>query len=338
MTAIRIGVIGIGKMGLPMALRLQAHGYAVTVCDTNPMRAALASRHRLRLAPAPAEAARYTRCLVVAVTTPEQVQEVLFGEHGALDVMTSGDCVMLCTSLTSAAVERYARLLADRGIQCIDAPMSGGPDRASYGTLSLIVACDNATFERHRPMLDVMSSRIMRVGTRVGMASRAKMVNNVAAAINLAGMAEAMAMAQRYGINPKQMLEIMESSSGQNWIGSDRLVRAMRGDNEIYAHVGLMAKETAAALDAAQRENLRTPVMAAAAQQLERVCDDGHARSDDSILFKYVQNLGEVTGQDVDDQGNAIVDIDLDGNLDGAGQSPSHVGGTAASPWQRKAS
>lgn len=301
MHATRIGVIGIGHVGLPMALRLQSRGYAVTVCDTNPMRAALATRHRLRLAPSASETARYSRCTIVAVASLEQVQDVLFGPHGVVDVMTAGDCVMLCTTLPAGSVERYARLLADRGIACIDAPFSGGPDRATYGTLSMIVACDNATFERHRPMIDALSSRVMRVGTRVGMASRAKLVNNMAAAINLAGMAEAMALASRFGIQPKHMLELMESSSGQNWIGSDRLVRAMRGDRDIHAELSLMAKETSAGLDAAQREGLRTPMTAAAAQQYERACDDGLAMQDDSALFAYVRDSGELTETSVSD-------------------------------------
>lgn len=301
MHATRVGVIGIGNVGLPMALRLQTRGYAVTVCDTNPMRAALATRHRLRLAPSASEAARYSRCTIVAVATQEQVQDVLFGEHGVLDVMTAGDCVMLCTTLPAGVVERYARLLADRGVACIDAPFSGGPDRASYGTLSMIIACDNATFERHRPMIDTLSSRVMRVGTRVGMASRAKLVNNVAAAINLAGTAEALALAQKFGLNPKQMLEIMESSSGQCWIGSDRLVRAIRGDTDVHAHISQLARETAAGLDAAHHEGLRTPMTAAAAQQYERACDDGLGMMDDSAMFGYVRDVGELVEDGIAD-------------------------------------
>lgn len=294
MTALRIGVIGIGNMGLPMALRIQNHGYAVTVGDTNPLRAAVATRHRLRVAPSAAEAARYSRCVIVAVATQEQAHAVIFGEHGVLEVLTAGDCVMVCTSVAAPTIERWARLLADRGIQCIDAPMSGGPERASYGTLSLIVACDNATFERHRPMIEALSSRVMRVGTRVGMASRAKLVNNLAAAINLAAMTEAMALAHRFGLPPKQMLEIIESGSGQNWIGSERYVRAQRNETHVHAHVAQMAQDSLAALDAAEGAGLRTPLTTAAAQFYERACDDGLARQDDSSLFAYVRDGGEV--------------------------------------------
>jgi L-threonate 2-dehydrogenase len=295
----RIGVIGVGHMGLPMALRLQSQGYAVTVSDTNPMRAALATRHRLRVAPSAAEAARYSRCVVVSVATHQQAQEVIFDAHGVLDVLGAGDCIMVCTSVPPTVIERWSRLLADRGVQCIDAPMSGGPDRASYGTLSMIVACDNATYERHRAMIETLSSRVLRVGTRVGLASRAKLVNNVAAAINLAAMTEAMALAESFGLNPKQMLEIMESSSGQNWIGTDRFVRTLKGATDVQAHVSQLAHEAASGLEAAEQAGLRAPLTAATAQHFERACDDGLAMMDDSVLFKYAREGAIVTEGDM---------------------------------------
>jgi L-threonate 2-dehydrogenase len=143
-------------------------------------------------------------------------------------------------------------------------------------------------------VVDVLSSRVMRVGTRVGMASRAKLVNNLMAAINLAGMAEAMAMAERFGLNPKHMLEIMESSSGQNWIGSDRLVRRLRGETEVHASVALMAHETRAALMSAQAEGLHTPIGRAALLEYTRACEHGLGGKDDSEMFDHARDSGSL--------------------------------------------
>jgi L-threonate 2-dehydrogenase len=290
MAVTRIGVVGIGNMGLPMAVRLQSHGYAVTVCDTDPARASLATRNRLRLAPSAAEAAVHSRCTIVAVATQAQVAAVLFGPGGMVEVAKMGDCVMLCANQPAHAVELQAAALAERGVHVIDAPLSGGPERAAFGTVSMLLACETALFERHRPMIDVLSSRVIRVGERVGMASHATMVNNLAAAINLAGMAEAMALAQSVGLDPWQVLEIVESSSGQSWIGSDRFVRAQRGDRSVQSRIDQLGFETRHAAQAAEALGIDAPLAAAAARVFERACAAGLAAADDCALFPFVRD------------------------------------------------
>jgi 3-hydroxyisobutyrate dehydrogenase-like beta-hydroxyacid dehydrogenase len=289
MAVTRIGVVGVGSMGLAIARRLQNHGFAVTVCDPDPARSDLATRHRLRLAPSPAETALYSRCTIVAVGTSAEVDEVLFGRASVTDALRVGDCVMLCTNQPAGAVERQSAALVQRGIQCIDAPISGGPDRAAWGTLTILVACDPALFERHRPMIDVLASRVMRVGARVGMASHAAMINNLAAAINLAGMAEAMALASRVGLDAAQMLEIVESSSGQSAIGSERLAHAMRGDPAIHARLGHRVRDLQHAATAAAASGVDAPLTAAAARQYQRASAAGLEAADDSSLFRFVR-------------------------------------------------
>jgi L-threonate 2-dehydrogenase len=290
MAVTRIGIVGIGNMGLPMAVRLQSHGYAVTVCDNDPARASQATRHRLRVAPSPADAAVHSRCTIIAVATQAQVAAVLFGDGGVAEVAKMGDCVMLCSNQPAQAVEQQAAVLAERGVHCIDAPLSGGPDRAAYGTIAMLLACEPTLFERHRPMIEVLSSRVIRVGERVGMASHATMVNNLAAAINLAGMAEAMALAQRVGLDPWQVLEIIEGSSGQSWIGSDRFVRAQRGDRAVQSRVDLLGHETLFAAQAAEALGIDAPLAAAAARLFERACAAGLAAADDCTLFPFVRD------------------------------------------------
>jgi putative dehydrogenase len=290
MAVTRIGLVGIGNMGLPMAVRLQSHGYAVTVFDTDRARASHATRHRLRLAPSPAEAAIHSRCTIIVVATQAQVAAVLFGEGGLVEVAKMGDCVMLCTNQPAQAVEQQAAALAERGVHCIDAPLSGAPDRAAYGTMSMLLACEPTLFERHRPMIEVLSSRVIRVGERVGMAAHATMVNNLAAAINLAGMAEAMALARNVGLDPWQVLEIIESSSGQSWIGSDRFVRAQRGDRAVQSRVDHLGQETRFAAQAAEALGIDAPLAAAAARLFERACAAGLAAADDCALFPFVRD------------------------------------------------
>jgi hypothetical protein len=126
----------------------------------------------------------------------------------------AGQTVMLCPTLGPSTVQSHAERLALQGIDFIDAPMSGGPLRAQQGTMSLMVACSDAVWQRSQKLLTALSQQVFRVGTRAGDGARTKLVNNLLAAVNLAGAAEAMALAERLGLDPQVTLSVIEAGSG----------------------------------------------------------------------------------------------------------------------------
>jgi len=197
-----ITIVGIGHMGLGMALRLRDRGHALVVRDLDPAREHLALQAGAGVMPDAAAAAQGSALLIVAVVDAAQTEEVLFGERGAVHGLTAGSTVMLCPTLAPQTVEACAARLAGHGIECIDAPMSGGPVRARDGTMSLMVACADAVFQRWQPLLSDLSTQLFRIGPTPGDGARTKLANNLRAAINLAGAAEALALAQRLGLGP----------------------------------------------------------------------------------------------------------------------------------------
>ena len=209
MTATTTGFIGIGNMGLGMALRLRDLGFAVAVRDIDPEREATAAAHRASVHASPAALARHCDVVVVAVVDAAQCEDVLFGMEGAAPALARGACVMLCPTLSPTSTSGFAARLEALGIDFIDAPMSGGPARARDGSMSLMVACADAVFARHRAMIEALSSKVFRVGARAGDGARTKLVNNLLAAINLAGAAEALALAERVGLDPMRILEVI---------------------------------------------------------------------------------------------------------------------------------
>jgi 3-hydroxyisobutyrate dehydrogenase len=279
----RIGVVGIGNMGLPIAQRLAECGHAVTVHDIDPARLALAAP--LPVAADAATIAAGCDVLIVVVVDAAQTDAVLFGPRGAAPAMGAGQAVLLCPTIGPADTERFAAALAARGIDAVDAPMSGGPSRARDGSMSLMVACADAVFERHEPLLRSMASRLFRVGTRPGDGARTKLVNNLLAAVNLAGAAEALALATRLGLDPARTLDVIEQSSGQSWIASDRLRRALAGDRAPRAHASLLAKDSALALAMARGIGREPALGAAAAAAFALACAGGRAGDDDSCLY-----------------------------------------------------
>ena len=195
---------------------------------------------------------------------------------------------MACPTIAPQDVERFAQRLLERGIAAVDAPMSGGPVRARDGTMSLMVACEDAVFDGHAELLNALSSRIFRISARPGDGARTKLVNNLLAGINLAGAAEVMALAQRMGLELGKTLEVIEQSSGQSWIASDRMRRAIAGDYQPRAHVTLLHKDTRLALDAAAAVGFIGPLGPAAHGVFERAVAAGFAGLDDAALFKLL--------------------------------------------------
>jgi putative dehydrogenase len=279
-------------MGGGMLTRLRGLGWAVAVHDAD----ATAQHHAASLGARPCASAREAAeqldangVLMVVVVDAAQTEAVLWGEGGAAQAMRPGQTVMLCPTLGPATVENQAQRLAQKGIDCIDAPMSGGPLRAQDGSMSLMVACSESVWQRSQTLLQALSQRVFRVGTRAGDGARTKLVNNLLAAVNLAGAAEAMALAERLGLDPAGTLSVIEASSGQSWIGSDRMRRALAGDFEPRAHVSLLAKDTGLAVHMADEAAFDPSLGRMARDLFAQALEQGWVGLDDAALLQLMR-------------------------------------------------
>jgi L-threonate 2-dehydrogenase len=290
-----IGVIGVGSMGLAMVQRLRDSGRAVGVHDIDPARVALARAAGAHVAETPAALAA-CELVIVAVVDAAQTREVLFGSDGLAGALPAGAAVMLCPTIAPDDTAFCAAALEARAIGWLDAPMSGGPERARAGTMSLMVAAADAVFERWQPLLATLAAHVFRVGTRAGDGARTKLVNNLLAAVNLAGAAEAMALAQRLGLDGAATLAVIERSSGQSWIGSDRLRRALAGDERIQARIALLAKDSALALQMAAGSGVPLDVGGAAARHFADAAAAGWIDADDSALLRWLSGAEPARG------------------------------------------
>jgi putative dehydrogenase len=281
-----IGIAGVGNMGGGMAGRLCDRGWQVRACDLVASRVQACVQQGARAAASPADAAAGADALIVCVVDAAQMHEVLFGPAGAAAALAPGSAVLLCPTVAPQDVERIAAELGERGLAPIDAPMSGGPARARDGSMSLMVACADAVFDANRALLETLSSKLFRVGTKPGDGARTKLVNNLLAGINLAGAAEALALAERLGLDAARTLDVIEQSSGQSWIGSDRMRRAVAGDYAPRAHVTLLQKDTRLALEAARTAGFRASIGPAAHEAFNRAVAAGDAELDDAALLR----------------------------------------------------
>ncbi len=288
-----VAVVGAGNMGGAVVERLCELGWRVAVNDVSESaqaRAGAAGAQVLASARQAAQSLKPGAALVVAVVDGEQMRDVLFGAEGAAAALQPGQVVLLCPTISPQDAESTAQQLAALGVDCMDAPMSGGPARARDGSMSLMLGGRADVLRSHQRLLDAMSSRQFVVGGRVGDGARTKLVNNLLAGINLVGAAEAIALAERLGLDAARTLDVIEQSSGQSWIGSDRMRRALAGDFAPRAHVGLLKKDTALAIEAAHAAGFAGLLGPLAARAFEQAHVGGMADLDDAALLLWLRN------------------------------------------------
>ncbi|OOG37311.1 hydroxyacid dehydrogenase [Polaromonas sp. A23] len=275
-------------MGGAMAANLLARGWPVSVCDIDPVKVADLQEKGAVALTAPAQAAPDSIVFIVCVVDAAQTEEVLFGQQGLAGMLQPGHTVVLCPTISPQDVEGFASRLAALGVYTVDAPMSGGPARARDGSMSLMVACAEPVYQAQAALLQALSSKLFRISERPGDGARTKLVNNLLAGINLVGAAEVLALAGRLGLDLGRTLDVIEQSSGQSWIGSDRMRRALAADYEPRAHVTLLEKDTRLAVAAAGAAGFEGPLGARASQIFADARQAGLGGLDDAAIFKYL--------------------------------------------------
>ncbi|HEY1460623.1 MAG TPA: NAD(P)-binding domain-containing protein [Casimicrobiaceae bacterium] len=283
----RVGVIGTGAMGLGVVQSLVRGGFDVRARDIRESAQSGAVRAGALAAATPATLADECDIVIVVVVDAPQVEVVLFGDQGAAPALARDSVVMLCSTVAPAFVAGVARRLRDFGVALLDAPVSGGPQRALDGTMTMMISGDAGTICRCSSVLPAISGRHFVVGAHAGMAATVKVLNNQLAAANLAAGAEAMALATLAGIDVSMLLEVMNASSGASWIVDDRMRRRLQGDAEPRAAMTLLAKDSGIAVEAAAMLGFDAPLARAAHDAFIAAVRAGYAQSDDSALVDY---------------------------------------------------
>ena len=286
----RIGIVGIGAMGLPMARNLHRKNCAPKVCDIDPAAVATAAAFGIAACASPAELAVLSDVLVIVVVDAAQIEQVLFGPQGVVQAepaaRVSRLVVMICSTIAAQDTERFAARLAGHTIDLLDAPISGGPARAEDGSLSMMLAGEPALAAAHDTLLRDMASKLVHVGAKLGDAARVKLVNNLLAGINLVAAAEAMALGARLGLDRQMLLDVIDASSGASWIGHDRLKRALAGDYSPRARAAILTKDVGLAVQMADAAGIDTPLGDAALGVFRATVAAGLGEQDDAAVIK----------------------------------------------------
>jgi 3-hydroxyisobutyrate dehydrogenase len=288
-TTIRLGIIGIGAMGFAMATNLHGRGRAPQVRDIDPQTVAAAAARGLAINDSPAALAAHCDLIAVVVVDAKQIDEVLFGRDGIVHAADAHrPAVMICSTIAASDTEAFRDRLAEHGIALLDAPISGGQVRAANGTMSMMLACEQALFARFEPVLREMAGTLFYVGEKVGDAARTKLVNNLLAGINLVAGAEALALGARLGLDKRALFEVIKASSGASWIVTDRMARALEGDYVPRARSVILTKDVGLAVQMADAAGVHTPLGDEALRLFQATVAAGLGELDDAAVIKSI--------------------------------------------------
>lgn len=286
----RIGFIGLGAMGSPMAAQLVRRGFAVTGFDLRePARAALVAAGG-RAAASAAEAARDADILVLMVVNSGQAEGVLF-EAGALAATAPSGVVVLMATAAPAAVQAIAARVKAAGRRFVDAPVSGGVKGASSGTLTIMAAAPDDSFEAARPVLSALGDKLFKLGDAPGQGATAKVVNQLLAGVHIAAAAEALAFAEAAGLDAAKMLEIVGGSAAGSWMLRDRGPRMLQAEPPVASAVDIFVKDLGLVLDAGRGAGAATPLAALAHQLFLAASARGAGAADDSQVISSYRAL-----------------------------------------------
>jgi 3-hydroxyisobutyrate dehydrogenase-like beta-hydroxyacid dehydrogenase len=261
-----LGFVGLGRMGGPMVRRLLDAGHEVTVFDIKEGAALPLLERGAAAAGSAAEVAAAAEIVLTSLPTPDVLQTVALGDAGIVRGNRVTTLVDLSTTGPGTAT-KVAEGLAGRGIQWVDAPVSGGVKGAQDGTLAVMVSCPKATLEQIQPLLEIFG-RVFFVGEKPGLAQVAKLGNNLLAAAALVISSEALAMGVKAGLDPKVMIDIINAGSGRNSATQDKFPRAiLPGTFDFGFATALSYKDVRLCVDEA--EALGVPmVLGAAVRQM----------------------------------------------------------------------
>jgi len=263
-----VGFVGLGEMGLPMAVNLVAAGYAVVGYDVDRAAVERAVEQGVRGVAAPTDAADADAVIVMVRTLP-QVEDVLFGESGVLSSDRVALDVIVASTIGPDGMERVAQRAATHGATTIDAPVSGGVRGAQAGTLSVMAAGDRVAFDRCRPLLERVGTTVLYLGERPGMGQGAKFVNQLMMTVAMAGTVEGLVLAERYGLDREQVLAAVGAGTGSSWVLEHwDWMQSLWEDYEPGDALDVLTKDMRALFCETEQRWHASPVAAAAFQRL----------------------------------------------------------------------
>ena len=286
----KLGVVGLGALGRPMAVNLVSAGFQVRLHNRSRTAEEGVDLADAQRCASPAEAAEGVDVLLVCVSDDAAVEAVLFGAGGASDGLRPGSVVLDCSTISPAQAIHCAERLARQGVTYLDAPVTGGTEGAKAGSLTVLVGGDAAALQRVQPVLEVIGGTVHHFGA-VGRGQQVKAVNQVLVAGSYAAVAEAMALGQRLQLPMQQVVEALKGGAAGSWALNHRAQGMLDGSYPLGFKLALHHKDLGIALRSAEGMQLELPISRLVRQQEAELMNRGHGDEDVSALHRQFSTM-----------------------------------------------
>jgi 3-hydroxyisobutyrate dehydrogenase/putative dehydrogenase len=286
----RVGWLGLGAMGAPMAACLARSGHEVHGYDVEPGRAAALAAGGIRAAGSIPAAVDGVAAVAIMVATPDQLEQALFGSGGAAGALAAGTVVVIMATVGPEAVSSAAERLAGSGVAVVDAPVSGGVARAGAGDLLIMAAGPAGPVARVRPLLGALARTAPVVGPVPGDGQRMKLVNQLLCGVHIAAAAEALAFAEALGLQAADCWNVLREGAAASFMLDDRGGRMIAGQfGQVRSAMDIFVKDMGLVGGAAEQAGAPVPLATAARELYQHGHERGMGRLDDSALIEILR-------------------------------------------------
>lgn len=288
-----IGFIGIGIMGLPMAENLLKAGYPLVAYDLN--REALASlvAHGAKQGSFCAQVARDSDVIITMLPNSPDVQKAVLDAGGILEGVRQGQIFIDMSSIAPLVSQSLAKVLAEKGVDMLDAPVSGGQEKAQLGTLAIMVGGQEEIFNHCRPILEVMGKPVL-VGS-IGAGGTTKLVNQAIVAVNIAIVAEALLLGKKAGVDPERIFEAIRGGLAGSQCLSDKAPRMFSAQYDPGFRIRLHVKDLTNVLQTSQVLHQAMPLTAQVMEMMQALMAEGYTELDHAGLALFYEKMNKIS-------------------------------------------
>jgi 2-hydroxy-3-oxopropionate reductase len=293
LTMKKIGFIGLGIMGKPMAKNLLKAGYPLTVYDIVPEKVEEVVETGAKAGSSNKDVAEQSELIITMLPNSPEVKVAVLGENGVLQGAKTGTVLIDMSSIAPLASIEVAEKAKEKGVIMLDAPVSGGEPKAVDGTLAIMVGGPQETFDEVKDILGVMGASVTRVG-EIGSGNTTKLANQIIVALNIAAMSEAMVLAAKAGVDPEKVFQAIRGGLAGSTVLDAKMPLVLKGNFKPGFRIELHIKDLANALDTAHEVGVPVPLSSAVMEVMQALKVDGKGTDDHGGIIQFYEKLAKV--------------------------------------------